>query len=348
VLTPAFDRTVRSGLMAWRMWSSRFRRSCGARWTSQFTTRQSSWVYRAIVRAHARQLQAPACGALLERQLSNATCSKGATFGCDVGGLWVSGGCRGRFVCGGRLERRMRCGYMGMRRRERLRCDCLTNHTPCREEVVGPFPFADGVMHMMSASLAHAVFVRGSVGHALAREWRDGWVHPHADGPWNHEDAGVGSLVYRQGIAGRLRLHYFTRQERHVHVMASRSRGPNSSWMVAPEWPVKASRRIRELKHLQPTTVVVHNVRNSRRLRDITDAFLNFEVNASGIGMPVGFSCGNCSEWGWSHTAATVPAWSVEHATQQARTVSSARQTKRTVSVTHKVDPATSGFMCCE
>ena len=68
------------------------------------------------------------CNARLVIQRSSTPCTVNATFGCDASGdhgtsIWVDGGCRGRFDCGG--GRSTNCGEQYYSRR-RWTCACRT------------------------------------------------------------------------------------------------------------------------------------------------------------------------------------------------------------------------------
>ncbi|KAL1510753.1 hypothetical protein AB1Y20_007040 [Prymnesium parvum] len=163
--------------------------------------------------------------------------------------------------------------------------------------VVGPFPYADGALHVMSAALAAAVF-NGRHAAELSREWyEEGWVSPLADGAWNHEDVGLGYLVAAETHAQKAVTTYFSLRDHHVSSFASKH-----SWMSDPlkTGPQPATPPAKQKPaEVGPLVTFIHSVRNHRALVKSalalrqtagTNELLADESDA--------FECLHCSQWG--------------------------------------------------
>ena len=51
------------------------------------------------------------CEVSLRRRMSKKPCELGKSFGCEGTSMWISSGCRGKFVCQGN---RVTCGSSGL------------------------------------------------------------------------------------------------------------------------------------------------------------------------------------------------------------------------------------------
>ena len=68
----------------------------------------------------------PACEISLVWAMSKKPCEHSKSFGCDGTTMWISSGCRGKFVCQGN---RVTCGFAGLvYRGPRHECTCATWH----------------------------------------------------------------------------------------------------------------------------------------------------------------------------------------------------------------------------
>lgn len=65
--------------------------------------------------------QTPSCTHVtLQRQYSKTSCILNSSFGCDAEGMWVTRGCRGRFLLNG--QEQVRCGFEGQSGRRTYHC----------------------------------------------------------------------------------------------------------------------------------------------------------------------------------------------------------------------------------
>ena len=165
---------------------------------------------------------------------------------------------------------------------------CASGH----DEPIGPFLYADGSYHMMTAALARSAFPLGAR-HMLRS--------PRANSSaWNHEDVGIGYLIHTHAHSRHLPVAYYALQSRHIH------RFPTSPRRTTPpslDTDLDAIRR--RVWHpnsgpRHPCAVLAHNVRTAIHLDQAATAFSH---SAASITSKEAFNCFDCSEWGWSTEA---------------------------------------------
>ena len=84
---------------------------------------------------------------------------------------------------------------------------------------LGPFPYADGALHLVSYPLARAVFAPGGSARStlddfMGADGRQTWGR--SDGRlWTQEDVGIGFLVYAESLVRRLPTFYFSLSTAH-------------------------------------------------------------------------------------------------------------------------------------
>lgn len=162
----------------------------------------------------------------------------------------------------------------------------------------GPYPYADGMLHLLSRDLARQVF-NSELAFGFARgAWRLGTPHPTARRDWDHEDVGIGFLIFAVSLDLNLRTTYFSLQHQHVRVFGHYAGSAN---MEKPN--VYEVRRRRSVPKFRPdltcATTMAHNVRRARLLFDTAHTYHVHHQNASDV-----FTCGDCSEWAWHHASA--------------------------------------------
>jgi hypothetical protein len=129
---------------------------------------------------------------------------------------------------------------------------------------VGPFPYADGSLNVMSSQLVWDALARpGSADDFV------GTTH------WTHEDVGIAYLVFRQTSLLQLPTVYFTLQN-WVH---------NLRWMDA---------RDTHSALLVEHALAVHRVKNAMHAELVSDLFDQAHRSRDS------FACGACDEWGWN------------------------------------------------
>ena len=175
----------------------------------------------------------------------------------------------------------------------------------------GPYPYADGMLNILSAALARTVF-SSPIADELARgAWREGAPHPLAVHDWNHEDVGIGYLVFAVSVAYGMRTAYFALQREHERNFFAAARRLPSSMMTAP--PAAEVQRHTSKPRIKPdllcATTVTHPVKRPRTLLDVQNTFQAQETRRASLGVPYPyrFTCGNCAmRWKWDRATAPV------------------------------------------
>ena len=133
---------------------------------------------------------------------------------------------------------------------------------------IGPFPYADGSLNVLSSRLAHEVLTRG--GHV------DDFA---ASKTWTHEDVGIAYLLLRQTCALGLPTMYFTLQN-WIH---------NLRWYDARDTYDQV---------LKEHALSAHRVKNAMHAELVGDLFATHNRSRDG------FACVPCANWGWNASAA--------------------------------------------
>eukprot|EP00322_Chrysochromulina_rotalis_P014669 CAMPEP_0115833186 /NCGR_PEP_ID=MMETSP0287-20121206/3042_1 /TAXON_ID=412157 /ORGANISM="Chrysochromulina rotalis, Strain UIO044" /LENGTH=415 /DNA_ID=CAMNT_0003286591 /DNA_START=107 /DNA_END=1351 /DNA_ORIENTATION=+ len=172
----------------------------------------------------------------------------------------------------------------------------------------GPYPYADGMLHILSAPLARAVFRTTMADEFASGQWRTGASHPFAESEWHHEDVGIGYLIFAFAVKERAPLAYFALQGEHEHTFGE-PRGPHSKLMSAPS-RMEIRRRRRHPQNrteIQCSTTVSHKLFRARLIFDVAHAYRAREKQreiGSSAPFPDMFACTRCDEWKWDRATA--------------------------------------------
>lgn len=173
----------------------------------------------------------------------------------------------------------------------------------------GPYPYADGMLNIMSAPLARAVFSSAAANELARGAWRDGAAHPLAEHDWNHEDVGIGYLVFAVSASDAIHTSYFALQREHERVYSSAAKQLRSSLMATPS-DAEVQRHSRHPKvkaDVACTVTVAHDVRRARLLLDTEHTFRVRELHRAkhDVPYPYSFVCGDCANtWSWDRATA--------------------------------------------
>jgi hypothetical protein len=158
----------------------------------------------------------------------------------------------------------------------------------------GPFAYADGSLHVLSADLVRVVF-SGEAATELAGSWGS-TTGSSGHGAscrraWCHEDVGIGQLVFHESAMHGLNTTFFALRSDRARQMAALKR-----WL---HFPPSMLRTGLHPENISADVVVAHNVRHEAFLGVLSEAYKRTRGSVeNGKGR---FECGTCQQqWGWA------------------------------------------------